>query len=120
MKMNDFLTIKGLSEHDRVDVNGLQLQSYIEKCMATEAKLETAYDIEEAKMEEISKLKDEIRELRKNNSYLLEAASTNAKLLKENEDLKYKLGLSNLFLERRKEREALNAYAQNIKVDLSV
>jgi len=120
LNMNEFLTIRGLGECDRVDVNGLQLQTYIRKCIETEAKLEASYDVEEAKMKEISDLKDEIKELKKTNKYLLEASRTNDKLVKENDDLRYKLGLSNMFLERRKEREALNAYRQNISVDLNV
>jgi len=120
MDMNSFLTLRGLGECDRVDINGLQLQRYIRSCIETEAKLDKAYDREELLMSEKASLIDEIRELKKTNAYLLEAASTNAKLLKENEELKYKLGLSNMFLERRKERDALNAYRQNISVDLNV
>jgi len=119
MSMINFLEIRGLSKHERVDVNGLHLQSYIKKCMKTEAKLEKAYAIEEARMKEISELKNEIRKLKETNGYLLKAAKTNAKLIKENDELKYKLDLSNMFLERRKKRDALKSY-KNISVDLRV
>ena len=118
MNMNDFLNLRGLSKDDTVSVNGIRLQDYIKKHISLKNKLEVMYDIEENLMSEVVSLKDKIKTLTKNNKLLSDAASTNAKLIKENEDLKYKLGLSKMFLDNRRLRDTYNKLKENIKVDI--
>ena len=119
MKISDFMGMwfsnKG---KDEVLVDATELQKFVAIARDNEIKLNNLRIENEKFIKERALINEEFSELQSCNRNLLNTASKVKKLAKENEELKYKLELSNMFLERRKERDAANAYKKHIKVDL--
>ena len=122
MNMNDFLNMVGLGPRDAVSVNALELQNTLRE------------------IEELREYREIGKELGKSNIKLLEE---NKKLQYENDDMQCKINrletsdkadinklekvnkklldqlkLSNMFLERRQERDNITTLTSGLNVDL--